>query len=366
MTATLAVTSWSAVSAFGIGGQAFSEGITSGRTALRAVQEGTPTDPVELDGSVPGFDLRQVLGRKNTRSMDRVTGLTVATVGRLLDGERGAGHELDGADTGLVLGTTTGSVQSMMDFSRDSFTQDKPYLVDPARFPNAVMNCAAGQSAIWHGLRGPNTTIASGQAAGLSALRYAARLQRSRHARSVLVGAVEELTPQRRWLERQRRERDTAVPLGEGCAIFRLESAEDAAAGGRPALAYLAATAFRVYGNAADIPGAVADCASSVLKAAGASATDIWLVVGDLSAATGAGLTEVIGDDARRVGLVTTIGDTGAASAALQVAALLSYAAVEPAAGARLALVVSVDRDGLAGIAAFRLPSQHQPSRHQG
>jgi len=105
--APLAVTSWSAVSAFGIDASDFGAGIRSGRSGPRE----------SAAGPVPGFDVREVLGRKNTRSMDRVTGLTVVAVGRLLAGERAAGHEFDGDDTGLVIGTTNGSVQSMMDFS---------------------------------------------------------------------------------------------------------------------------------------------------------------------------------------------------------------------------------------------------------
>jgi 3-oxoacyl-[acyl-carrier-protein] synthase II len=322
----LAVSSWSAVSPTGIG----------------------------ADGYGADFGIREALGRKNTRSMDRVTGLAVFTVGKLLDAERRAGHLFDGDSTGLVLGTTTGSVQSMMDFSRDSFTNAKPHLVDPARFPNAVMNRAAGQTAIWHGLRGPNTTIASGQVAGLSALRYAARLQRSGHARTVLCGAVEELTPLRAWLENKREDDDDPSPLGEGCAVFRLESPSDARAAGRPAQAHLLATAFRMYGSDEEIPGALADCTSSVLKAADASAEDVWAVAADLTDAQDAGLGGTVSSEARRIRLRPTIGDTGAASAALQLAAVLSEAAEDPAAPDRLALVAAVDRDGLVGVAAFR------------
>lgn len=309
---------------------------------------------VSAAGQIPEFDIRETLGRKKTRAMDRVTGLAVWTVGQLLDAERQAGQELDGDRTGLVLGTTTGSVQSMMDFSRDSFTNAKPHLVDPSRFPNAVMNRAAGQTAIWYGLRGPNATIASGQVAGLSALRYSARLCRSGHAKSVLCGSVEELTSLRSWLEDKRQDGGDPMPLGEGCAVFRLESPSDAGAAGRPVLAHLLATAFRMYGSAHDIPGALADCAASVLKSAGASSSDVWAVAADLTEAQERGLSGVVGDGPRRIRLAPRLGDTGAASAALQLDSVLSDAAEDPAARGRLALVAAVDRDGLTGVAALR------------
>jgi 3-oxoacyl-(acyl-carrier-protein) synthase len=63
---------------------------------------------------------------------------------------------------GVVLGTTSGSAQTQYEFTRDSLTRRKPYFVNPAIVPFALMNSAASQCAIWHGITGPNTTIAAG------------------------------------------------------------------------------------------------------------------------------------------------------------------------------------------------------------
>ncbi|MEK8171048.1 beta-ketoacyl synthase N-terminal-like domain-containing protein [Streptomyces sp. M19] len=84
---------------------------------------------------------------------------------------------------------------------RDSLVGDRPFYVDPARFPNTVLNSAAGRSAIWHRLKGPNATVAGGHATGLLALRYAMRLQRAGRATTVVCGAVEEFSSARAWLE---------------------------------------------------------------------------------------------------------------------------------------------------------------------
>lgn len=160
MTKTV-ISAWSAVSPFGIGREAFVSGFHAGRSAVTAVdreQWRTPDDEVCL---VPGFSPAAALGRKGTRAMDRVTGLAVSAVGRLIDESPDPHTASDGEDVALVLGTTSGSVQSMMDFTRSGLVSEKPYFVDPARFPNAVMNCAAGQCAIRHRLKGPNTTIAA-------------------------------------------------------------------------------------------------------------------------------------------------------------------------------------------------------------
>ena len=60
-------------------------------------------------------------------------------------------------------------------------------------FANTVINAAAGQAAIWHDLRGVNSTIAGGIPSGLQALAYATELIRSGQATVLLAGGAEEL-----------------------------------------------------------------------------------------------------------------------------------------------------------------------------
>jgi 3-oxoacyl-[acyl-carrier-protein] synthase II len=355
----LALTGWSASSPWGLGARAFGDGVRGGLSGLHGYEHAGPAEhrpPLSEVATVPGFEIREVLGRKNTRSMDRATGLAVATVGMLLEQQREAGHSFDGHDVGLVLGTTTGSVQSMMDFTRDSLTQEKPFLVDPARFPNTVMNCAAGQCAIWHDLRGPNTTIAAGQATGLSALNYAARLHYCGHADMVLCGAVEEFSVQRAWLECHAKSGDASAPvLGEGCAVFLVEDIEGARRAGRPVLAELLAINLRVYDG--DPRRDLAESIRTGLSVAGVASEDVWAVSSDGGTDPSAGaLDDVFG--ARkplRIALGESLGDTGAASGALQLAAVLSKAEQDPAAHGRIAVVSSVDRDGVLGSAVLRV-----------
>lgn len=308
---------------------------------------------------VPGFDIREVLGRRGTRSMDRVTGLAVAAVEQLLaDPEGGANTD---ENTALILGTSTGSAQSIMDFTRDSLVGDKPFFVDPARFPNTVMNCAAGQCAIWHGLKGPNTTIAGGRAAGLLALQYAVRLQRSCHADSVLCGAVEEFSTARAWLERHSRASEGAdVVLGEGCAVVLLELAvpEDE---GWQGLAEVLRLEFAVYHRDEDIHPVLTNCVRQALARAGVEPADVRLI--SQSGAPGArgeheraAVAEVfVGHQPEEVWCAELIGETSAASAAFQLTAVLATAQGAPEARGRTALITSVDHDGVIGCAVMRL-----------
>jgi 3-oxoacyl-[acyl-carrier-protein] synthase II len=363
------ISGWSAVSPFGIGQRSFVDGVNARRETAVAVDPQQWQVPDSHVCLVPGFEIREVLGKEGTRSMDRVTALAVSAVGQMLDSARGDGADgtdtaICGADTSLVLGTTSGSVQSMMGFTRTSMTGKKPFYVEPSLMPNAVMNCAAGQCAIWYQLSGPNTTIAGGRAAMLFALSYQRRLLSSGRARRGLCGAAEEYSVARSWLESYGRSRETAAVLGEGCVMLLVEPAGALGADRRP-LAEVLSVQSRVCLDG-DVRGALAACVAGALKAAGVGAEDIWAAVPS-AAADAAGeqeyevLQEICGQSAlSRVPPATLLGDAGAASAAFQIASVLSVAESSTEATQGLALVSSVDRSGTVACVLLRLAGAAQ------
>lgn len=351
MTDRAVISRWSAVSPFGIDGAALGAGVRERRTCVAALDHDRWPVPVGEACLVPGFDLKEVLGVKGTRSMDRVTALAATATAELL-----RGNDM-GAGTGLVLGTTIGSAQSIMDFTRDSLVKERPYFVNPAHFPNTVMNCAAAQCGIRHRLRGPNTTVAGGRSSALLALNYARRLLRAGRADAVLCGAAEEFSVTRAWLEHHAApNRPATTRLGEGCAMMLLEPPGR----GSGALAEVLAVELRVYGDRSELPTVMADCLRSTLAG---SPDGIWAH----SFAHDPELAEV--DPERvvleelgyrppvRLAMTELVGDTQAASAAFGIAAVLALAAEDPTAAGRTALVSSVDRDGIVGCALLRLAS---------
>ncbi|WP_431044254.1 beta-ketoacyl synthase N-terminal-like domain-containing protein [Streptomyces sp. P1-3] len=359
------ITAWAAVSPWGLTGEDFATGLASGRTARASLDPGTWPVPHPHACLVPDFSLRDTLGRKGTRSMDRATGLAVTALRELLTDHPAEGEPARlagvGEDAGLALGTSTGSAQSIMDFTRDSLVGEKPFFVDPARFPNTVMNCAAGQSAIWHRLKGPNTTIAGGRATGLLALRYALRLRRAGRADTVLCGAVEEFSAARAWLDWHSRaaDEDPAV-LGEGAAVWLLEPAEAAAAHGRAGLAEVAGLEFGFAPGPGQARAVLADVLRRLLERTGTDPGEVWAVAdgrppGAEGQAEQGALADVLGEHRpRRLAPADSIGDTHAASAAFQIAAVLATAERGGAEPGSPALVTSVDRDGVVGAALLR------------
>ncbi|MGW9214095.1 beta-ketoacyl synthase N-terminal-like domain-containing protein [Embleya sp. NPDC055664] len=358
----IAITAWDAVSPFGVGRDAFTEGLWSGARPAAAPTPTPPPAPGSRACLVPDFSPREAL-RGKTRSMDRVTALAAVAVGRLL-----AKADPDPApdapeQTGLVLGTATGSVQSMTDFTRESFQGARPYHVDPARTPNTVMNCAAGQCAIRYGLRGPNATIAGGRAAGLLALSYQRRLLACGRARRVVCGAAEEYSVTRSWLEHHARADDAdPMPLGEGCAVILGDGAA-----GAPVLAEVLSVRSRVH-RGDDPADTIRQVAVEVLASAGVAADEVWAVSpsrppGPAGEREWAALTRLFAPNALDRLPRLPFGDTGAASAAFQLVSVLSASDRLPAAAGRAALVSSVDRDGTVACALLRLGEHHSAAR---
>jgi 3-oxoacyl-[acyl-carrier-protein] synthase II len=265
-----------------------------------------------------------------------------------------------------------------------------------------VMNCAAGQSAIWHRLKGPNTTVAGGRATGLLALQYALRLQRAGRAATVLCGAVEEFSSARAWLEWHSRAEDevraepaagsrapgsgaepdpctpdsrfpgsgaapdsrSAAVLGEGAAVWLLEPDTSARANGRTGLAEVVGLDFGFAADADVARPMLADVIRRLLDRTGVAPETLG-VVADSGAtdahgrAERAALADVFGGGPHRQGgvrvsAVDAIGDTHAASAAFQIAAVLALAEHGETPPGSSALITSIDRDGVVGAALLR------------
>lgn len=350
------ISAWSAVSPFGIGRDSFVDGLARGEPPA------TLPDPAEgpVPGGrphllVPGFDIREVLGRKGTRSMDRVSALAVTAVRELLDSAERNREVGTGDHTALVLGTTTGSVKSMMDITRDTLIHKKPFYIDAARIPNAIMNSASAQCAIWHQLTGPNTTVAGGRVAGLFALRYSLRLLRADRAKAVLCGGAEEFSPARAWLEHHGRvPGEPGTALGEGCALLLVEPGD--AGGDRLVLAEVLAVETGIH-TGDNLDSALGECLQRALHRAGVTADQVWAVSsvpsdGPPGDAERSAVNSVFdGLSPRRIPDGQPWGDAGAVTATFQIITVLAAAQEPTEAAGRLAMIVSVDRDGALGCA---------------
>lgn len=364
--ATLAVTGMGIVSPFGDDGTAFAEGVATGRTScIEVTPHFDEPLPVPHGHYLAGLDARAHLGRKGTSTMDRTTVLTLVAAAEALAAHD---HIQDRSRFGIVLGTTAGSTRSTSDYSLATFIEDKPYLVNPMMFPNAVMNCAAGQTAIRHGLQGVNATLAGGQTAVFSALRYARRMISLGRADQILLGAVEEFSPQWAWEHHHAGTRSgPQVPAGEGCALFVVESST-AVKPEQPVLAEVLATEVRTHltrdGRDENFSDTLSAAITHALRHAGVDRDQVWAVASSESGARcdryeDWAIVAAVGPGPRRVRIKDIAGEARSASTALQIAALISLHATKVAPAGAIMLATSHTPDGSVGVTVLRGGGTH-------
>jgi len=242
--------------------------------------------------------------------------------------------------------------------------QEKPYLVQATLFPPSVMNFCASQIAIWNALRGVNATIADGRVSGLGAVQYARNAIVQGHVDRALVGAVEELCPQSAWAWHLSGALAPEAAVGEGAAIFVMETAYDAAAAGRVPMAEVLACEVGTAGLAdSGLRQGLAACVGRALERAGVPASAVTLL--SLSASALRGLRAVEEDAVRRVlggplprqaRTTARLGESFSATGALQMADVLATWHGTPGAAGEVAMVVVTGDDGNAGCLLLRRP----------
>jgi 3-oxoacyl-[acyl-carrier-protein] synthase II len=236
------------------------------------------------------------------RPFDRTARLVLAATKLAVDA---AGLDVDALrqhEAGLVLGTMFCSVRTIAEFDRRAITAGVEY-ASVMDFANTVINAAAGQTAIWYGLRGLNATICGGVASGLQALAYGADMIRLGRSKLLLAGGGEEFSyegllgferagwlalPEERAVPFDRRR--NGLLLGEGAALMMLEDADFAASRGARPLAEVRGAGIgfdRSRGkDPAEAAAALARCVRSAMTEAGAEPGHIGL----LSASSGGGV----------------------------------------------------------------------------
>lgn len=349
------------VSAAGVGLQPLADALRRGGAGggqPPATGEAESYPPLTLrPADFPAADL---LGAKGLNRLTRAEQLGMAACTLAL------GPVPDRSGTGVVLGSAIGSSGGIGRFTRDTFVQERPYLVNPSAFPGTLMNAAAGRTAIRHGLTDVNATVSGGPLASLHALRYARNTLVAGHARRMLTGGVEELSPQSAWVWHRAGTLAPGTALGEGAAAFALRTVPDGATGDDPlALVMAVETGFAAGGPLA-VASRLTSCVRDALARSGVRAADIAVVAPGAAGRRGWAAVEqralraALGGPDRRhlLRVQEVLGETHGASVALQVAAVVARWR-DPhldTRGERAALVTSVGPDGSAGCAVLLHP----------
>lgn len=211
---------------------------------------------VPLRRRAPAFRIESLIPTADGRGMDPASRyLSAATALALSD----AGITLRGAKrerAGLFVGTTRASTESEREF-KDSIRERGLVRLSATAFTRMVLNASAGTSTKLCALKGPTTTLTTGEGSGLVALIYAAMHLSTRSDVDLLLAAGVD--------ERVTLESDAHEGEGAACLVLGKTPGSDAS------------KAVRLAGFGLAGPGDVEEAKGLAIRMAGIDEKDVFM-----------------------------------------------------------------------------------------
>lgn len=242
-------------------------------TTLQSMQNGVcgigPLDVPDIDrlsvkigGQVKGFDPLDHFTKQQLPFLDRATQFALVAAQQAIE-QSGLTFEGDlPVQTGIVLGTAAGGMQTWDDNFRSVYQEGKNR-VHPFVVPKLMNNAAASQISMTYGITGPSFTVSTACASSNHAMGLAFQMIRSGACRAMVTGGAEAMLTFggiKAWEGLRVMSKQGCRPFsanrdgmvqGEGAGVFVFENMADAQARGADILAEVAG--FSMTSDASDI-----------------------------------------------------------------------------------------------------------------
>ena len=145
----------------------------------------------KYEGAMPEIPWKKYIPAPMLRRIDTITRLTMASGRQALTDAKWNITRDSMNRTGVLYATGTGPLETIESISRTMITRGIRS-VDPAAFPNSVLNAAPGNLSIACQLKGPISALSVGQASALIGIDYAARVLRHHQADAMIAVCADE------------------------------------------------------------------------------------------------------------------------------------------------------------------------------
>lgn len=283
----------------------------------------------QIAGTVEGFDISQYMSAKNARRYDTFVQYGVAAAAQALqqagfisDLQASPVTGVDANRIGVLIGSGIGGITTIEENTL-KLNQDSPRKISPFFVPSAIVNMAAGQVAIRHGLKGLNLATATACTTATHAIGLSARLIAYGDADVIVAGGCEKASSQlgiggfsamqalstRNDAPTQAsrpfdKDRDGFV-LGDGAGVLVLESLAHAKARGATILAEL--VGFGMSDDASHIT-APPDNGEGAAAAMQNAITDAGIAANEVGYINAHGTSTPAGDVAESRAIETVLG----------------------------------------------------------
>jgi len=187
------ITGIGVLSPIGLEKNAYWDSLEEGKTGFKDITLFNASNlKINIAGEITEFNPKEILGKKGLIDLDRATTLLLSAAKFALEDSEIDVSNINSLKTGISVGTTFGSLNSLSEFDRQSI-EESPHFVNASRFPNTVINSPASRLAIRYKIKGINSTISTGFCAAIDALDYAINSINFNRADRLIVASVEEM-----------------------------------------------------------------------------------------------------------------------------------------------------------------------------
>ena len=187
------ITGLGVVAPNGIGKDAFWNALVAGKSGIDYITAFDPTPyPCKVAGEIRGFDPSDFMKARMARRLSRCSQLGVAAA-RLAAEDAGLDPNMAalGASAGVCFGTSTGGSGDVGEMNHKKFLSDRTAVLDPLAMLEFSAHATTSHIAQALAVSGPSTTVASGCATGLDALRWGTAQIQTGQLGVAIVGAAD-------------------------------------------------------------------------------------------------------------------------------------------------------------------------------
>jgi 3-oxoacyl-[acyl-carrier-protein] synthase II len=168
------------------------EGVVNGRSGIGLIDKmDLSAFPVRIGGQAKDFNAEEYMAPKDVRKFDPFVPFGVASATQAI---KDSGFEVTAANCariGVAMGAGIGGLSTIEENTAKWLEAKTPRKISPFFIPGSIINAAAGQVSIHHGLRGPNIALVTACTTSTHSIGLACRLIQYGDADIMVAGGSE-------------------------------------------------------------------------------------------------------------------------------------------------------------------------------
>ncbi len=168
------------------------EGIVNGRSGIGLIDKmDLSAFPVRIGGQAKDFNAEEYMAPKDLRKFDPFVPFGVASATQAIKDSGFEVTEANCARIGVAMGAGIGGLSTIEENTAKWLEAKTPRKISPFFIPGSIINAAAGQVSIHHGLRGPNLALVTACTTSTHSIGLACRLIQYGDADVMVAGGSE-------------------------------------------------------------------------------------------------------------------------------------------------------------------------------